>query len=167
MARTLPQRKSPRLQGYDYRQAGAYFVTLVTWRRIHLFGRVQENEMALTAAGEIASACWVALPEHHPGVELDAFVVMPNHVHGVIFIGNTPNTDMHPPAASLGTVIGSYKSGVTRRIRETMADPGLQVWQGRFHDHIIRDEADLYRIQTYLLDNPSRWAEDTFYSADG
>ncbi|MBW2704487.1 MAG: transposase, partial [Deltaproteobacteria bacterium] len=82
-------RRSIRLKGYDYGQAGAYFVTICAWDRACLFGDVVEDRMRLNDAGRIAEACWLAIPEHFPLVELDAFVVMPNHVHGIIVIADT------------------------------------------------------------------------------
>lgn len=89
--KSLPQRKSPRLQGYDYSQPGAYFVTICTHQRLHCFGEVIEGSMNLNRLGEIASELWFALPQHHPGIELDAFVVMPNHIHGIIvLVGTAP-----------------------------------------------------------------------------
>jgi REP element-mobilizing transposase RayT len=169
------QRKSPRLQGYDYSQSGAYFVTICTHNRAHLFGEITEGAMMLNDAGAIAQERWLALPDHHPNVELDAFVVMPNHVHGiVILVGTGPAlsvatdnagvvTDNAGVVPTLGTVIGSYKSGVTRRIREAQNDPDLRVWQSRYHDHIIRTETALNHIREYIMYNPARWREDAFY----
>ncbi|MCB9455210.1 MAG: hypothetical protein H6671_04395 [Anaerolineaceae bacterium] len=168
-----PQRKSPRLQGYDYAQAGAYFVTICTHERAHLFGEVIDGVMILSRAGEIAEERWLALPNHHEGIELDVFVVMPNHVHGIIvltgIVGTGPALSGHHAAdnagvvPTLGTVIGSYKSGVTRRIREMQKQPDLRVWQARYHDHIIRNETDLNRIREYTINNPARWQQDIFY----
>jgi len=185
MGGVFPQRKSPRLIGYDYTLAGAYFVTICSHERTHLFGQVQADTMVLNIAGEIAAARWLALPEHHFGIELDAFVVMPNHVHGIIVLvgttqassgvassGTTTPADRVSKTAgraptssgSLGAVVGSYKSGVTRRIRESRNDPALQIWQGRYHDHIIRSESALVKIQRYVTNNPAQWQEDTFFA---
>lgn len=172
-----PQRKSPRLQGYDYSQSGAYFVTICTHLRQHLFGRVEDGEMNLSDVGEIVSDRWYALPEHHPRVELDNFVVMPNHVHGIIIlldhdvkVGTMPALSEEMPALSektpaLSTVIGSYKSSASRHIRK--ANPEYRnetIWQARYHDHIIRNESDLNRIRQYVQTNPARWESDTFYN---
>lgn len=82
----LPQRKSPRLQGYDYSQSGAYFITICTHQRQQLFGKICEDEMILNNAGKIACEHWQAIPEHYPDIELDVFVVMPNHMHGIVCI---------------------------------------------------------------------------------
>jgi REP element-mobilizing transposase RayT len=153
----LPQRKSPRLQGYDYSAAGAYFVTICTHQRQPLFGRVEAGAMQLSAAGAVAAVCWDAIQEHYRAVELDAFVVMPNHVHGILVLSGNTNTFK----TILGRVINGYKGAVTARLRQEQ--PDLVVWQGRYHDHIIRDEKSLNRIQGYILTNPERWTEDTFY----
>lgn len=173
---TLPQRKSPRLKGYDYSQSGAYFVTICAHNRLHLFGKIEAHTPVLSTVGQIAAESWFALPIHHAGIELDAFVVMPNHIHGIIVIvGTTPASSdfmgedrpdeagLVPTKARLGTVIGSYKSAVTRTIHETTQIPDFRVWQSRYYDHIIRSEADLNRIREYVTTNPARWPADSLY----
>lgn len=163
------QRKSPRLQGYDYAQRGAYFVTICTYNREHIFGHITNGDMTLSDMGHIASTCWAAIPNHFSTVELDASIVMPNHVHGIIVLPSG--------GAKLGTIIGNYKAAVTRQIRNLpnvgtpyvgtpyMASlPTGYVWQARYHDHIIRNDASLQRIQTYIVNNPARWQEDTFFT---
>ena len=152
-----PQRKSPRLQGYDYSKSGAYFVTICTHNRHPLFGEIQDSIMHANPNAEIAAARWDAIPEHYPDVDLDAFVVMPNHVHGILILtGESDFTTM------LGRVVNAYKGAVTAGIRKI--HPGMVVWQPRYHDHIIRDETGLNRIRQYIISNPALWAQDTFYS---
>lgn len=154
-----PQRKSPRLQGYDYSQSGAYFVTICTHKRQHLFGYIANDIMHHSAAGEIALACWQSIPQHYPDVELDIFVVMPNHVHGIVLLlASDANFQ-----TLLGRVINAYKGAVTSRIRKQQND-ALIVWQARYHDHIIRDEASLNRIREYVQYNSELWTQDTFFS---
>jgi REP element-mobilizing transposase RayT len=170
----LPQRRSPRLKGYDYRQEGAYFVTICTRIRVHLFGEIADDQMQLNQLGVIAASYWEEIPTHFPHVELDAAVVMPNHVHGIIVIMDRPHP-LHEAISievsgsskqgSLSTVVGSYKAGVTRQIRRLFPDAETPIWQGRFHDHIIRSQESLDIIRAYVLNNPARWTEDTFYSA--
>ncbi|MCL4272354.1 MAG: hypothetical protein KJZ77_00665 [Anaerolineales bacterium] len=171
-------RKSIRLQGYDYSQTGAYYVTIVTYHRDPLFGEIRDGKMHLDDFRMIADECWRAIPEHFPSVELGAYGIMQNHVHGVIviindqgtttnlssFVGAThasplPKTPPHGPAPhSLGAIVGSFKSAVTRRIgRELNA---TAIWQRNYYEHIIRDEKDLQRITDYIEMNPSRWDED-------
>ncbi len=174
MQNSFPKRKSPRLRGYDYSQNGAYFVTMVTHLREHLFGAITDGEMVLSPMGEIAAARWVALPEHHEHIELDVFVVMPNHFHGVLVItgashsvdggavGTQPAASGKPsPPPLLGHVIRSYKSSVTRQVRQAEGDRYQVVWQGRYHDRIIRNQRELDTIRAYVMANPSRWDEDT------
>ena len=181
-------RRSSRLQGYDYAQAGAYFVTLCTHQRALLFGSVRGGAVMQSTAGVIAAERWAAIPQHHPHVALDAFVVMPNHIHGILVItdhlvgttpalSDTPANRVHssdrvgpadracpvPTTASLSTVIGSYKSGVTRRVRHTYNAPDLMVWQGRFYDHIIRHERALNNVRAYIQNNPARWTLDRYH----
>ena len=147
-----PQRQSPRLQDYDYAQAGAYFITICAHERHLMFGHIADDAMTLGAAGVIAERHWTAIPGHFPHVELDAFVVMPNHVHGILVFSDVtaseegvPRTGQCPvptdtpsesPARAISTVVGSYKSIVTREIRRA-TQTQVTVWQGRFHDHII------------------------------
>ena len=167
-----PQRKSPRLQGYDYAQSGAYFVTICTRGRAHFFGEIIDGAMALSDIGAIAQDELSRISTHWPHyVELDVSVVMPNHIHAILlFVGTArlpsagedkhKRTDAQKGVPTLGRVIGSYKAGVTRRIH-----PVLPIWQSRDHDHVIRSEPDRDRIRHYVLNNPARWQADTFYSA--
>jgi hypothetical protein len=170
----LPQRRSPRLKGFVYTREGAYFVTICTRNRVHLFGEIADDHIQLNELGMIATACWEEIPTHFPQVELDAAVVMPNHVHGIIVIADTPRplyegTNVEafgsPIQGSLSTVVGTYKAGVTGQIGRLFPDVETPIWQGRFHDHIIRSQKSLDKIRAYVLSNPARWTEDTFYSA--
>ena len=157
----FPQRKSPRLQGYDYTSEVAYFVTVCAYQRLHLFGDIAEGEMRRSAAGDITINCWSAIPEHYADVTIDAFVAMPNHVHGVLFL----HGDKGNFRTSLGRVINAYKGAVTARIRQA-EDSEVLVWQGRYHDHIIRNEMELSLLRDYIENNPTRWAEDQFNGSD-
>ncbi len=155
MHNQLPKRKSPRLTDYDYSLSGAYFVTICTNKRTHLFGDIHADEMQLNTAGRIAHEHWLALPRHHSNITISDFVVMPNHIHGILLLDGA--------SGSLSTIVGSYKSGVTRRIRQTYQQPSLIVWQGRYHDHIIRSEQGMNKIREYIQYNPALWQQDTFY----
>ena len=167
-------RRSIRLQGYDYSQAGAYYVTIVTYHRDCLFGEIVNEEMILNDLGKIADECWRAIPEHFPNVELGAHVIMPNHAHGIIVIHNdesrpnvgatqwvapTPGTrPAGPKPGSLGAILGSYKSAVSYRINKEHNATGI--WQRNYYEHIIRDEKDLQNKTDYIDANPSLWDED-------
>ena len=150
-------RKSIRLKGYDYSQAGAYYVTIMTYQRDCLFGEIVNAEMVLNDLGKIVDECWHAIPEYFPVVELGAHVSMPNHVHGIIMIRNDESTTVgathasplripnsHPRGVSpgsLGAIVGSFKSAVTKRIGRELNATGI--WQRNYYEHIIRDEKDL------------------------
>lgn len=170
------QRQSIRLKEYDYNRAGAYFVTIVTRQRDGLFGAAVNGEtppgghVVLSDFGAIADECWRAIPEHFPFVELGAYVVMPNHVHGIIVIRDdesAPNGVVVQPTitrltgtkrGSLGAIIGSYKSAVSYRINQEHNAAGI--WQRNYYEHIIRDDRDLQRITDYIEANPLRWIDD-------
>lgn len=155
----LFQRKSPRLQDYDYSQSGAYFVTICTYNKNCYFGGITDTTMQLSNIGQIANERWAMLSEFYQSVQLDDYVVMPNHLHGILFLLETGEK-----SPELGNIIGGYKSGVSRTVRqETHLKSSL--WQSRFHDHIIRNEVDLNRIREYIQTNPARWKSDTFYEA--
>ncbi len=164
-------RKSIRLKEYDYSQAGAYYVTIVTYQRDCLFGDVINKEMVLNGFGKIADECWCAIPEHFPNVELGEYVVMTNHVHGIIVItddrrgaamlrpyddNSTHKINVKP--GSLGAIVRSYKSAVSYRINKELNATGI--WQRNYYDHIIRDEKDLQNKTDYIEANPMLWDED-------
>jgi REP element-mobilizing transposase RayT len=172
------------LKGYDYSLAGAYFVTISTQDHVCIFGDVVEGIMCLNEAGLMVSTVWDALPTRFPSIALDAFVVMPNHIHGIIVFATrmsvgaplvgaqdvTPNrvTDDRATtrvAPTLGNVVGAFKSRVTveyTRGVKMKKWPAFRrrLWQRNFYEHIIRNEASLHRIQQYILDNLARWAFD-------
>jgi putative transposase len=163
---SYPQRKSPRLQGYDYTQEGLYFITICTNQRQMLFGDVVDGEMILNSLGQLAHIELQTLPQHRPNIDIDAFVIMPNHVHAIIVILESLNTTSKSltSTGSLGAIVGGYKSGVTRKARQQgLVDEGV-LWQERYHDAIIRNEQQYRHIALYVEQNPQRWANDTFYS---
>jgi REP element-mobilizing transposase RayT len=169
---TNPQRKSPRLKGYDYSQEGAYFVTLCTHQRANLFGAVLNEAMMLSEIGVIADAELINLVRYWDGlVDVDLFVVMLNHIHAIIILTGMsssasaqPDTQKRVP--TLGNVVGSYKSRVTRRVREMSSVPDLVIWQRRYHDHIVRNETSLNQIRAYIINNPALWQRDVFFTFD-
>ena len=161
-------RRSIRLKGYDYASAGGYFITIVTYQRECLFGEIVNDEMVLSDYGKVAEECWRAIPDHFPNVELGAYVVMPNHVHGII-IKNVSvgaqhaaplrNTNVTPN--SIGAIVRSFKSAVTKRIHEINHLSGTTIWQRNYYEHVIRDADDHNRIHLYIESNPSMWETDT------
>jgi REP element-mobilizing transposase RayT len=170
------RRKNPlRLPGYDYAAAGAYFVTICTHERAHLFGTVTDDAMVLNTLGHVIETCWDDLPNHYHHIALDAFVVMPNHVHGIIIIsddgvgeGFKPSPTTNQPAPTkrhdLPEIVRGFKTFSARWINALRATPGMPVWQRGYHDHIIRDPPDLDRLRAYIATNPARWHEDSLYT---
>ena len=226
----IHHRRSIRLKGYDYSQAGLYFITICCDNRMCLFGNVVNGEMELNDAGKIAYACWMEIPNHFPNAVLHEHIVMPNHVHGIVELvgakhfspdmpdmpdmpempntsnasntpneyfpdnnrakhfspdmpntsntSNTPNeyfpdnnrakgfSPLRSPSKTIGSVVRGFKIGVTKWFRNTMADdfpPQRQVWQRNYHEHIIRNEQSYQTISEYIINNPTKWADDKFY----
>ena len=177
------RRRSIRLKGYDYAQPGTYFVTVVTLDRVCVFGDMVGGAMRLNGAGTLAQRTWEALPCRFPGIGLDAFVVMPNHIHGIVTIDQSVGVplvgtqdDDHARmtagakastrvAPTLGDVVGAYKSIVTVEYARGMKTDGWRpfrgrLWQRNYYEHIIRDENELDRAREYVVNNPLQWALD-------
>jgi REP-associated tyrosine transposase len=160
-------RRSVRLKEYDYAQPGAYFVTLVAYNRQCIFGQFVNGDIALSEFGQIVSEEWNRSAAIREEIELDAFIVMPNHIHGIVIITNrsvgaTGRSPLlaGPPKHSLGAFIAGLKSAATKRINEIRSTPGLPIWQRNYYEHIIRDEESLDRIREYVLTNPAGWETD-------
>jgi putative transposase len=174
----IHHRRSIRLKGYDYTQSGAYYITIVTYQRQHLFGEVVDSDMRLNELGQIAYNEWFKTAILRPYVELfeDEFVVMPNHVHGIIWIQNnivgarrrrTPtehgdNIERFgkPVSNSIPTITRAYKSAVTYAVNGLQNQRGAALWQRNYYEHIIRDEKDLQAKRNYILGNPMKWEDD-------
>ncbi len=162
-------RRSIRLKGYDYSQPGACFVTICTQNRECLFGEIVDGNMIMNDAGRMAEKCWNIIPSHFPHIELDVFVVMPNHVHGILFIADVPvgaknfsplQSDQHPRGTSktIGSAIRGFKIGVTKWTRQNTGF--YNIWQRNYYEHIIRNENELNRIREYIFNNPKKWELD-------
>ena len=182
-------RRSIRLRGHDYAQPGAYFVTVCTRDRESLLGDVVNGEMRLNGAGEIVRRCWVDIRRHFPHIALDAGIIMPNHLHGIIVItefrrgeASTVHIDapkkrpepdasplrQHPNGTqpgSLSAIVQNFKSISTRKMNITRGTPGTPVWQRSFYEHVIRNDEDLNAIRQYILTNPANWTTDENYCA--
>jgi len=154
------RRNSLRFQGYDYTQTGGVFVTLCTHHRQHLFGIVIDGQMAHSQAGGLACDLWRSIPDRFPDVAIDEFVVMPDHVHGIVWTGiATPVTRVGATTGDVirwfkSTVHGGYRKGVNQANWPTYDH---HLWHRGFHDHILRNDADLERIRQYIASNPARW----------
>ena len=164
-------RRSIRLKGYDYTQVGAYFVTIAVRGRLALFGEVVNGEVRLNEAGDMAGCLWEAMPRRFPFVVMDAFVVMPDHVHGIVVIRNdgtrapikdapTPGrADATPNVRALGDVVGAYKSLTTAAYIRGVHNAGWppfygRLWQRNFYERVVRDEYEMNEIRVYIRDNP-------------
>lgn len=180
----IHHRKSIRLKGYDYSQAGLYFITICCQDRICRFGEIvtvenSQPKMILNDAGNIANECWLEIPEHFPNAKLHEHIVMPNHVHGIIELSGdvgvqddvrVQNIEPLLPQrnnfqkiipGSIGSIIRGYKIGVTVRTKNIF--PDQKIWQRNFYEHIIRNENAYQTISNYIVNNPAKWNEDKFY----
>ena len=184
----LRHRASTRLKGFDYSVDGAYFITLVTYHRAMLFGEIVDGNMQLNRRGEIVQEEWFRSTEIRKEIRLfaDEFVVMPNHIHGIVWIvddesshniidttknditndvvganGRSPLHNqpyIHMKPKSLGSFVAGFNSSVTKRIRDELNETGI--WQRNFHDRIIRNDRELDAVRNYIASNPGNWAED-------
>jgi len=157
-------RRLNRLLGYDYRQTGLYFVTLCTFQRQHHFGKLVAQEIELSPIGKIVRDRWLAIADLNAHVDLDVFTIMPNHIHGIIWIDNdaafstnkfAPYTSHRAHSGSLGRIISSFKGACSRRVKMESPLVKIELWQRNYYDHIVRNEADLLRIRDYILNNPT------------
>ncbi|MGM0582555.1 MAG: transposase [Bacteroidota bacterium] len=200
--------ESSRRQKWDYRWDAGYFITICTKNRQHFFGEINDGKMQLSHQGILADVFWHEIPNHAKSVRLDEFVVMPNHIHGILILQNGlpppdyfdvfdfgnlnnnlnrggrdracpvstiarsndinnstnellgKNRFQNPGKNSISSIIGSYKSSVTKHANRLNLENG---WQTRFHDHIIRTKEEYFRIKYYIRNNPKNWEEDKFY----
>lgn len=162
-------RRSVRLQGYDYSQAGSYFVTICTVDRACLLGEISGDEMHLSQFGEIVREEWLKTGQLRADVELDEFVIMPNHTHGIITILRELGTSAPCPyqavfgktsPGSLSTIVAAFKSVAARRVNRERGTPAAEFWQRNYYEHVIRNDEELDRARQYILTNPLRWSLD-------
>ena len=186
---------STRLVGYDYGSNGLYFVTICTKNKIHYFGDIVETDnypspnktnitdtdnylslqntnetdnypsLQATEIGKIAREFWQQIPHHFPFVELDEFIIMPNHIHGVLFFNKPDKSDWNlnqfgSQSQNLPSVIRAYKSSVKRFANQNNIE---FEWQNSYHDRIIRDHNEFANIREYIMNNPNKWATDDYY----
>ncbi len=175
--------KSNRLPHWNYGSVGAYFVTICTQHRLCYFGNISDDRIHLSDMGKIVEKEWIKTLELRPdmNLQLGEYVVMPNHFHAIIFIGENPyNTPKNPiplrrdalhasprwnnqfggQSKNLAAVIRGFKASVTKQAREIHAD---FAWQARYHEHIIRNEKSYQEISEYIKNNPLTWADDLLY----
>ncbi|MCX7876665.1 MAG: hypothetical protein N2321_10940 [Melioribacteraceae bacterium] len=166
--------ESTRLNNWDYSSPWWYYVTINTKNHVEYFGKIENEKMILNELGKIADKYWLEIPNHFSIVELDYYVVMPNHIHGIIIINESGNnicrdvacnvstdnifSQISPKGNSLSTIIRSYKSAVSKNIHELYKLDFS--WQTRFYDRIIRNEKELFNIRKYIEQNPLKWELD-------
>jgi putative transposase len=182
-------RSSLRLPDYDYSLPGAYFVTLVTSLREHLFGEIKDGEVRLNDMGKIVWEVWRSLPIRYPNISLDEAVVMPNHFHGIVIIEEKPVAAIQsePVAAIhelplrrelpspqqtdetlrlarrkmlLPKIIGYLKMNSAKRVNILFHCPGTHIWQRNYYEHIVRNDRAFNAIRYYIQSNPARWETD-------
>ena len=171
-------RRSVRLNGYDYSGPGAYYVTICAWNRECIFGEIMDGKMQLNEFGNIVQKEWLNTGHIRPNIELDEFVIMPNHFHGILVINhrlNQPRLDashrgvlqyaptnagLRSPSQTIGAVIRGFKSAATKSINLLRNTAGRPVWQRNYFERVIRNEKDLFRIREYIHFNPLQWDID-------
>ena len=163
------RRRSIRLRGYDYRQPGAYFITICTYDKSCVFGHIVEGQMQLNECGQVVQEQWISTAKVRPNVELGDFVIMPNHLHAILIVGPAvgatrrvapTNPPRGPARGSLGAIIGQFKSMTTKRVNLRRGTPGSILWQRNYYEHVIRNEKSLNAIREYICRNPLSWASD-------
>jgi len=168
----IHHRRSIRLQHYDYVSPGGYFVTICSYERQCMFGEISDSGMQLNELGKIVQDEWTRTPTVRSNVALDEYVIMPNHIHGIILIhaadenrkgrahDGAPVQPVRRKSGSLGSIIAGFKSAATKRINESRKTPGTPVWHRNYYEHVIRSEKDLELIREYIVNNPRKWDED-------
>ena len=187
----IHHRRSIRLKNYDYSTNGLYFVTMCCEHRQHLFGEIVLDEMKLNIAGEMIFKTWLELPKLFDCINLHEFVIMPNHFHGIIEIKGQAQPQRIAPTKpeivgvplvgiqnvdiqnnnNLGSVLGAFKSITTNKYIKMVKENILpvfekRIWQRNYHEHIVRNDKDLTRIQEYIVNNPLSWSIDTLNSQE-
>ena len=178
----IHHRRSIRLKGFDYTQSAVYFVTICCYQRECLLGTIIQDEMVLNELGTIVAEEWLRSFEIRDELKLDAWVVMPNHFHGLLWFDRptmqtqSPSDDGEPvndsalgksqlrrPARSLGSVIAGFKAATTKRINQHRNAPGTPVWQRNYYESIVRDDRMLNHIRDYIENNPRSWSTDSLH----
>jgi putative transposase len=176
----IHHRRSIRLKGYDYSQAGLYFITICTQNRLCLFGEIKNGEMVLNDAGMMIEHQWQELICRFGNIKLHEFIVMPNHFHGIVeFVGvplvGTQNMEQPPTmgqpqgiAPTVGNVVGAFKSFSTNEYIRNVKQNNWRtfdnkLWQRNYYEHIIRNEKSYYQISEYIQTNPLKWQDDKYY----
>ena len=176
----IHHRRSIRLKGYDYSQSGLYFITICIQNRECLLGKIEQGLINLNQAGQMVQQMWQQLPQRFSSIQIDEFVVMPNHLHGIIAISMVNMVSNNQSQAQdlkqiqplqtsksvkLGDIIGAFKSITTHQYIQGVKQYHWQgftgkLWQRNYYEHIIRDQASLNNIREYIINNPLKWEDD-------
>ena len=164
----IHHRCSIRLKGYDYSTPGAYFITICAKERELLFGDVTKGIMNENRIGELVKRIWFDVPMRFKMIEMDAYVVMPNHIHGIIVIHETYNKRNNDTCdiltVTLGEIIRAYKSLTATGVNKLLDRIGQPFWQRNYYERIIRNEDELNHTREYIINNPPDWESDEYYS---
>ena len=167
----IHHRKSIRLRNYDYSQAGAYFITICTQDKECLFGDIVDDELQLNNAGRIIQLIWSEIPIHYPQVELDEFVIMPNHFHGIFNIrpselgaASSAPTEPPPIAPTIGQIMRRFKSMSAIAVNKSLGRSSQALWQRNYWERGVRDEKQLHGLQEYIVNNPRQWELDKLHA---
>jgi putative transposase len=152
----IHHRRSIRLVGYDYARSGAYFITICTHDRQCIFGDIVDGEMNLNELGNIVRSDWLNLGKHHPNVEIDELVVMPNHLHGIICLDDRSDDR----AKSISEIMRGFKTFSARKINKLFGQKGTPIWQRNYYERIVRTEEELENTRNYIINNPMNWHTD-------
>jgi len=171
-------RKSIRIKGYDYFQPNWYYITICTFEKKCIFGKIQNGVIILNEFGHIARTEWERTKALRKNINLDYFVIMPNHIHGIIII-EPPDVGAHcnvplrqeksfgkSTKNTIPTIVKLYKATVTKQINNLRQTPAIPVWQRNYYEHIIRNDIDLYKIRQYIHNNPIKWEDDDYFDYD-
>jgi REP element-mobilizing transposase RayT len=162
--------KQYRLPTYNYGRSGVYFITICVQNKLPAFGSITNGRMTLSAIGEVVAICWTEIPMHYDGVRLDEWVIMPDHVHGILILKSNPNDSLQNQEdttsaglrplrpGSIPAIINQFKGSVKRWCNQN-SYPDF-AWQAKYHDHIIRDRNSLHNIREYIIRNPESWEQN-------
>jgi putative transposase len=156
------RRGSIRLYTHDYAAHSTYFLTLCTYRRAPIFGHISDGIVRLSVAGRVVEDLWVQTPQLRAGVVLDAFVIMPDHMHAIVTMPAAGRVEascglLHRAPGSLGSLVAGYKASCTSEVRRVLERPQLRLWQRNYHERVVRNGPALDRIRRYIAANPARW----------
>ena len=163
----IQKRRSLRIKHFDYSTPGAYFVTICTYKKRCLLSKVVENNIIQTEIGNIVEFQWKRTADIRKEISLDAYIIMPNHLHGIIFISKegtarrAPTEEFGKPVSgSIPTIVRSFKSAATKAVNSIRNSSGEPFWQRNYYEHVIRNEHEFNQKRDYIISNPSRWNED-------